>query len=41
VVYPEGIGRSKLTSNLIEKKLGRRGTGRHWNTELKLAALCG
>ncbi len=41
VVYPAGIGRSKLTSNLIEKKLGVRGTGRNWNTVLKLAELCG
>jgi uncharacterized protein (DUF1697 family) len=39
VVYPDGIGRSKLTSAMIEKKLGTRGTGRNWNTVLKLAAL--
>src|SRR4051812_28956404 len=39
VVYPDGIGRSKLTSALIEKKLGTRGTGRNWNTVLKLQAL--
>ncbi|MEA2328101.1 MAG: hypothetical protein QOE68_3060, partial [Thermoanaerobaculia bacterium] len=32
IVYPDGIGRSRLTSNLIEKKLGTRGTGRNWNT---------
>jgi uncharacterized protein (DUF1697 family) len=37
-VYPDGIGRSKLTMLLIEKKLGTRGTGRNWNTVLKLAA---
>jgi uncharacterized protein (DUF1697 family) len=36
VVYPEGVGRSKLTNVLIEKKLGSRGTGRNWNTVLKL-----
>jgi uncharacterized protein (DUF1697 family) len=41
VAYAAGIGRSKLTSTLIEKKLGVRGTGRNWNTVLKLAALCG
>lgn len=41
VVYPEGVGRSKLTNTLIEKKLGTRGTARNWNTVLKLAALCG
>jgi uncharacterized protein (DUF1697 family) len=39
VVYPDGIGMSKLTSNLIEKTLGCRGTGRNWNTVRKLAAL--
>jgi uncharacterized protein (DUF1697 family) len=39
IVYPDGIGRSKLTSALIEKTLGTRGTGRNWNTVLKLAAL--
>ncbi len=38
-VYPDGIGRSKLTMALIEKKLGVRGTGRNWNTVLKLEAL--
>jgi len=38
-VYPDGIGRSKLTMALIEKHLGTRGTGRNWNTVLKLAAL--
>jgi uncharacterized protein (DUF1697 family) len=41
IVYPDGIGRSKLTSALIEKKLGTRGTARNWNTVLKLAALVG
>jgi uncharacterized protein (DUF1697 family) len=39
VVYPDGVGRSKLTSALAEKKLGTRGTGRNWNTVLKLQAL--
>lgn len=41
IVYPDGIGRSKLTSALIEKTLGTRGTGRNWNTVLKLAAVAG
>jgi uncharacterized protein (DUF1697 family) len=40
VVYPAGIGRSKLTGTLIEQKLGSRGTARNWNTILKIAALC-
>jgi uncharacterized protein (DUF1697 family) len=39
VTYPAGIGRSKLTSAVIEKKLGTRGTARNWNTVLKLDAL--
>jgi uncharacterized protein (DUF1697 family) len=39
IVYPDGIGRSRLTIALIEKKLGTRGTGRNWNTVLKLAVL--
>jgi uncharacterized protein (DUF1697 family) len=41
IVYPDGIGRSRLTAALIEKKLGTRGTGRNWNTVLKLDALAG
>jgi uncharacterized protein (DUF1697 family) len=39
IVYPDGVGRSRLTSALIEKALGTRGTGRNWNTVLKLHAL--
>ena len=39
IVYPDGVGRSRLTSAMIEKKLGTRGTARNWNTVLKLAAL--
>lgn len=38
VVYPDGVGRSRLSSALIERKLGTRGTGRNWNTVLKLQA---
>lgn len=41
ITYPAGIGRSKLTNALIEKKLGTRSTGRNWNTVLKLKALAG
>jgi uncharacterized protein (DUF1697 family) len=40
VVYPSGIGRSKLTGTWIERKLALKGTARNWNTVLKLAALC-
>jgi uncharacterized protein (DUF1697 family) len=39
IVFPDGVGRSKLTSALMEKKLGTRGTGRSWNTVLKLRNL--
>ena len=34
--YPKGIGRSRLTNAVIERRLGRC-TGRNWNTVLKLA----
>lgn len=37
IVYPDGIGTSKLTHGLIEKKLDTRGTARNWNTVLKIA----
>jgi uncharacterized protein (DUF1697 family) len=37
-VYPDGIGRSRLSIAVIEKALGTRGTGRNWNTVMKLAA---
>lgn len=37
--YPEGIGRSKLTITLIEKKLKTSGTARNWNTVMKLHEL--
>jgi uncharacterized protein (DUF1697 family) len=39
IVYPDGIGTSRLASHLIDKTLGTRGTGRNWNTVLKLNAL--
>src|SRR2546421_26469 len=41
IVYPDGIGRSKLTNTFIESRLDTRGTGRNWNTVMKLAALAG
>jgi uncharacterized protein (DUF1697 family) len=40
-VYPDGIGRSKLTNVLMEKHLGVSMTGRNWNTVLKIAAAMG
>ncbi|MEP9378612.1 DUF1697 domain-containing protein [Aquabacter sp. CN5-332] len=36
---PNGIGRSKLGNALSGKMAGLRGTGRNWNTVLKIAAL--
>lgn len=41
IIYPAGIGTSKVTGTLIERKLGTRGTARNWNTVLKLLALAG
>jgi uncharacterized protein (DUF1697 family) len=41
IVYPDGVGRSRLNSSLIERHLGTRGTGRNWNTVLKLGAMAG
>jgi uncharacterized protein (DUF1697 family) len=40
-VYPEGVGRSRLTTALVEKAVSTRVTGRNWNTVLKIAALLG
>lgn len=39
ISYPAGIGTSKLTSALIEKMIGHRGTARNWNTVTKLEQL--
>jgi uncharacterized protein (DUF1697 family) len=39
LVYPDGIGDSKLTPTVIARYLGRPGTGRNWNTVLKLQAM--
>ncbi|MEO6324953.1 MAG: DUF1697 domain-containing protein [Thermoanaerobaculia bacterium] len=38
MIYPDGVGDSKLTINVIERRLETRGTGRNWNTVMKLAA---
>ena len=37
--YPEGMGQSRFTGSVIERKLGTRGTARNWNTLQKIAAL--
>lgn len=39
LVYPDGIGRSKMTNAFVESRLHTRGSSRNWNTVLKLAAL--
>jgi uncharacterized protein (DUF1697 family) len=39
IVYPDGIGRSRVSNAFLEGKIGIRGTARNWNTVLKLAAL--
>jgi uncharacterized protein (DUF1697 family) len=41
ITYPAGIGDSRLTAAVIDRMLGTRGTGRNWNTVLKLGALAG
>ena len=38
LVYPDGVGRSKLSTALIDKKLGVVGTARNWNTVQKVLA---
>jgi uncharacterized protein (DUF1697 family) len=37
--YGQGMGKSKLTNVLIERKLGVAGTARNWNTVTALRAL--
>jgi uncharacterized protein (DUF1697 family) len=39
IYYPEGQGRSKLTTAVIDKALGTTGTARNWNTVTKLGSL--
>jgi uncharacterized protein (DUF1697 family) len=39
IYYTHGIGRSKLSHSLIEKKLKTLGTARNWNTILQLQKL--
>ena len=38
LAYPDGVGRSKLTMALVERRLGTLGTGRNWNSVTKIAA---
>lgn len=39
VHYPNGSGRSKLSLDYFERRLGVRGTARNWNTVSKLLEL--
>lgn len=39
IYYPDGMGRSKLSHTLLEKKLKIAATGRNWNTVLQLQKL--
>jgi uncharacterized protein (DUF1697 family) len=39
IVFPDGMGSSRLTTALIERTLRTRGTARNWNTVLKLQSL--
>jgi len=39
VAYPDGIGRSKLTTSVLTKAAGTPVTGRNWNTLTRLLAL--
>ncbi|MFN2638208.1 MAG: hypothetical protein ABR585_14415, partial [Gemmatimonadaceae bacterium] len=38
IVYPDGMGRSRLSTAILEKTLGR-GTARNWKTVVKLRDL--
>jgi uncharacterized protein (DUF1697 family) len=40
-IYPDGQGESKLGLQKIERALSVTGTGRNWNTVLKIGALLG
>lgn len=41
IYYPDGQADTKVTGARLDKALGARGTGRNWNTVLKLADLAG
>jgi uncharacterized protein (DUF1697 family) len=38
VTYPDGFAKTRLTLPVIERALNTKGTGRNWNTVMKLAA---
>jgi uncharacterized protein (DUF1697 family) len=39
IAYGEGMGRSKLTGQIVQRAIKLSGTGRNWNTVQKLAEL--
>ncbi|MEJ0025479.1 MAG: DUF1697 domain-containing protein [Rhizomicrobium sp.] len=39
MLYPDGMGRSKLTPAVLARHLGMPGTARNWNTVAKLSAM--
>ena len=39
IYFPDGQGNSKLALGLLDKHMPSRGTGRNWNTVMKLLAL--
>lgn len=39
IVYPDGIGDSRLTNAFIERRVSLAGTARNWNTARKLAEM--
>jgi len=41
MLYPDGMGRSKLTPAVLARHLGMPGTARNWNTIQKLTATAG
>lgn len=41
IYYPDGQADTKLAGARLDKALGARGTGRNWNTVLKLAEMAG
>ncbi len=39
ITYPDGMARSKLTNQFIERRLGIAATARNWNTSQKILGL--
>jgi uncharacterized protein (DUF1697 family) len=39
LVYPDGVGQSRFSGAIIDRKIGVAGTARNWNTTLKLLQL--